>query len=337
VCFGNPLTFEHQFGELGGDVALGGAVKNGAEALGAACIRYCAQGVGAIRKGIARLGGNKGEFTPGEFDPFRKIRKPKPETKAEMGDPAEAMDKARREVEKERVPAGADPEYPLHAGKLQRASDRAHHEAVAREAAELIHVTRTRAQIIDRAEQLLMERRDAENLALLEVATDRFPDDPDIRLLAGLSLIPFQPEDAPWHLATAVALDPENAERIARAASVLAALGQLEAAEDYIVRVHELAPQHYRLHLKLVNVTGRIAEARGDDELAEEALGEAFANDPDDGGYALDFARFLADRDRASEALEVIDRALALVDRALQHTSERSKLQQLRETLTSGA
>src|SRR5262245_1216683 len=95
---------------------------------------------------------------------------------------------------------------------------------------------RERSEVIERAERLLVERRDAENLALLEVAKDRYPHDPDVRLLYGVSLIPFRPEDAPRQLATAVALDPGNAERIARAASVLEALGELDAAEDYVLR-----------------------------------------------------------------------------------------------------
>ncbi len=74
----------------------------------------------------------------------------------------------------------------------------------------------TLSETVERAEQLLLDGRDAENLEFLEDAIERFPQDPEVRLLYGTALVPFRPEEAPWQLATAIKLDMDNPWRLTR-------------------------------------------------------------------------------------------------------------------------
>ena len=186
----------------------------------------------------------------------------------------------------------------------------------------------TAAQIIDRAHRFLREKRDAENLALLEQAAERFPEDPEIRLLLATALVPFRPEEARWQAATAVQLDADNPWRLKRAASLLFHLGEVDAAYSYAARASQLAREDHLLEVELANLGGRIAARRGQLALAEEALRLAVELDPDEEAFARDLAKFLADTDRGAEALEVIDRAVESV-------GQKDNLERLRESLTS--
>lgn len=165
---------------------------------------------------------------------------------------------------------------------------------------------------IRRAQQLLVEGRDAENLELLESAIKRFPDDPEIRLLYATALVPFRPNEAPWQAATAIQLDPDSPSRLTRAASLMFHLGELEAARSYTARASRLAPQDFALEAGLTNIAGMIAAAQGDDALAERALRQAAEAEPQQEVFARELATFLAARGRLVEALSVIDGALPL-------------------------
>jgi len=48
-------------------------------------------------------------------------------------------------------------------------------------------------ETVERAEQLLLDERDAENLEFLEDAIERFPQDPEVRLLYGTAFSPISP------------------------------------------------------------------------------------------------------------------------------------------------
>ena len=61
----------------------------------------------------------------------------------------------------------------------------------------------------------------------------------------------------------------------------------------------------------LVNLTGLLAAFDEEHALAEEELRSALGDEPNNGSFAVDLARFLAAQNRSQEAIEVIDHALA--------------------------
>lgn len=146
---------------------------------------------------------------------------------------------------------------------------------------------------------------------MLERAVTDYPDDPEIRLLYGTILVMFRPDDAPWELATAIKLDPNHPGRLTRAASMLFRLGQVDAAQSYVARASQLAPQDFPLAADLLNLGGKIAALREEDDLADESLRSAVHLAPQRPEFALDLAQFLAEHDRRVEAAEVAKRTLA--------------------------
>jgi Flp pilus assembly protein TadD len=183
-------------------------------------------------------------------------------------------------------------------------------------------------QVVERARDLLRQRRDQENLALLTDAVERFPDHPEIRMLYATTLIPSRPDDAVWEAATAIQLDPDDPWRLTRAASLMFHLGELDTARDYAARASQLSPPNFALELVLVNLGGKLAAAEGNQELAEEALRAAVEEEPEEEAYARDLAAFLANLGRKADALRVIDEALQVV-------RQREKLIRLREQLAT--
>lgn len=173
----------------------------------------------------------------------------------------------------------------------------------------------TRHEIVDRARRLLDQGADEESLRLLRDAIEQFPDDPEIRLLYGTALVPSHPEDAPWQLATAIKLDPDDPWRLTRAASLLYYLGQTHAARSYAARAVRLAPTDFVLAPDLTNLGGKLSALEGDHALAEEAFKAAVEACPDRPDFAYDLANFLVERERSAEARSVIEEALERIDR----------------------
>lgn len=190
----------------------------------------------------------------------------------------------------------------------------------------MVRIRLTRQSVIRRAQRLLADGRDAENLQLLERAVTRFPEDPEIRLLYATALVPFRPGEAPWQAATAIQLDPDSPSRLTRAASLLFHLGELAPAKSYAARASWLAPDDFKLEAGLSNVVGMIAAVQGDDALAERALREAAESEPQHDVYARDLATFLAERNRTADAISVIDRAIALARDSRKLNALRTKL-----------
>jgi Flp pilus assembly protein TadD len=186
----------------------------------------------------------------------------------------------------------------------------------------------TLAQTIDRAQRLLVEHRFAENLEFLEAAVARFPNDPELRLLYGTCLMETRPDDVAEQLVQAIRLDVNDAVRLTRAAGLLLTLGEVDAASSFVARALDLTHDGFVLEADLINLSGRLAAIKGDDEVAEEALREAVALDPSGESFVLDLARFLAERQRVSEAIAVIDASISRV-------RERHQLLRLRLDLES--
>lgn len=76
----------------------------------------------------------------------------------------------------------------------------------------------------------------------------------------------------------------------------------------------------------LLNLEGLLAAVDGQDYLAEEKLRAAWESDPSFSSLAVDLVKFLANRERQAEALEVIDDALG-------HAKEKAELERLRSEI----
>ena len=105
---------------------------------------------------------------------------------------------------------------------------------------------RTRARIVEQSERLFREGRHEENLALLEGAVRRFPEDPEIRLWYGVVLVRYRKEEAFEQLATAIELEPSNPVRLTRAATVTFWNGETEAARGARNLLHQDRNPHAR-------------------------------------------------------------------------------------------
>lgn len=182
------------------------------------------------------------------------------------------------------------------------------------------------AAAIDRGLRLLAEKRRQEAHDFLEQAVQKFPDDPEIRMHYATSLLAINPEDAVAEAAKAIELDPDEPIRLTRAANMLFNMGQIDQARSYAARAKELARPDFLFYPALLNLDGHFAAIDGNDELAEERLRLAVEREPSGGMLAVDLAKFLAERDRQEEALEVIDEALTL-------TEHKEPLQRLRGEL----
>lgn len=156
-----------------------------------------------------------------------------------------------------------------------------------------------------------MADKDQEALEFLEDAVQQFPGEAEIRLMYASALLMFRPEDVLSQLKKAVELSPNDPVILVRAGNQMLNEGDIEAARSCAARASALASPHFILKSGLVSLDGRIAAFDGDDELAEEKLRRAAAEDPEYSSFAINLARFLNERDRRVEAIAVVDHALA--------------------------
>ncbi len=191
----------------------------------------------------------------------------------------------------------------------------------------------TRDEIVHKARWLLQERRDQENLELLETAVGHFPEDPEIRLLYGTALVPFRPNEAPQQLAFSIKLDPESPENLTRAASILLHLGEVDAARSYIGRAAQLAPESFIFRAELTNLGGKLASIRGEVDLAKEAFEAAVEAEPRDLAFSYDLAACYFERGEVGAALAVVNCALDYPATTRADQERRERLVILRERL----
>ena len=166
------------------------------------------------------------------------------------------------------------------------------------------------AAAIGRGRRLFSTGRKREALDFLERAVEQFPEDAEIRWLYAASLWVFRPDEVAEQAAKAVALAPGDPSILVRAGILLLGREQFEEARYCAARANELAQPDFLLMPGLMNLDGCLADLAGEDDRAEEKLRRAVAEDPDNAPFAIDLARFLDDRDRQPEAVDVIDEAL---------------------------
>ncbi|HEX5525991.1 MAG TPA: hypothetical protein VFX44_02200 [Solirubrobacterales bacterium] len=158
--------------------------------------------------------------------------------------------------------------------------------------------------------KLLAERRHQEAYEFLTQAVRQFPDEPELRMHYASSLLAVRPESAVPEIVTAVELGPDEPIRLTRAAGILFRMGQVETARSYAIRAKELAPPDFLFMPYLLNLDGHFAALEGKDAMAEEGFRLAVEQEPDGETFAVDLAKFLNERNRQAEALEVINEAL---------------------------
>ena len=156
-----------------------------------------------------------------------------------------------------------------------------------------------------------MADKDQQALEFLEETVQRFPEDAEMRLMYASALLMFRPEDVLSELEKSVELSPDDPVILVRAGNQLLNEGHIEAARSCAARASELASPDFILRSGLVSLEGRLAAIDGKDDLAEEKLRRAATEDPDYSSFPINLARFLNERDRQTEAIAVVDHALA--------------------------
>jgi Flp pilus assembly protein TadD len=125
------------------------------------------------------------------------------------------------------------------------------------------------------------------------------------------TLLAVCPEEAVPEIVKTIELGPNEPIRLTRAAGILFKMGQRETARSYVTHAKELAPPNFMFMPDLIHIDGHFAALEGKDDLAEENFRLAVEQAPNNAIFAADLARFLSDRGRRAEALEVIDEAMA--------------------------
>jgi Flp pilus assembly protein TadD len=183
----------------------------------------------------------------------------------------------------------------------------------------------TASEVLAEAIRLLADGTE-ERLAFTGDAVAKFPRDPDLRHQYAISLIGSQPEQARTELLRAVELDDtEDAARLARAAGVLLELEDRESARELAERAIPKATNLPTAN-KLRRVRGVVAVHDRDYALAERELRAAYESDPTDEFAAKDLGWALVRMGRFDDALEVVDRTLAMPVGAEAHNEESRQL-----------
>lgn len=160
-----------------------------------------------------------------------------------------------------------------------------------------------------------MGRDPEEALEFLEQGVERFPEDPELRLLCATVLLAIRPDDVAAEASKAAELAPDDPGTLVRAGHLLLGSRDREAAQFCAARAGELARPDFVLLAGLDNLNGLLAAFRGEDDLAEEKLRSAVEREPDNESFAKNLAVFLAERGRLQQGAEVLDEALRHVER----------------------
>jgi len=181
---------------------------------------------------------------------------------------------------------------------------------------------------IRRSRKLLVSGQHEANFDFLRAAVEKFPADPEIRLLYATVLLEYGPEQVAAEAAKAAELGRDEPRILVSAAGLMFNRGEVAKAKTWLARANELAPADFILGPSLMNLNGLVAASDGEYELAEERLRSALESEPDNGPFAIDLARHLVSRKRKKEALEVIDQALMRTDQRENLTRYRAEIAQ---------
>jgi predicted Zn-dependent protease len=148
---------------------------------------------------------------------------------------------------------------------------------------------------------------DARRFVRRAVSVD--PDHPTAQLHWAVELAD-SPHLARYHLRRAAQLGEGDPALEYQVACVLLELGDVAAALRLARLAHNHVEGEFRFLPGLVNLTGRLADASGQEDVAERALGLAFALEPEMAWHGRTLAQFLFRHGRVGEALAVARAAL---------------------------
>lgn len=177
---------------------------------------------------------------------------------------------------------------------------------------------------LNKAAEAAADGRAGDARTLIRRAMMLNPDHPGAQLRWAIELVDTPPQ-ARYHLRRAAELGHGDPAIEYQVACVLLELGDVDGARHLARRAHRHIEGEFRLLPGLVNLAGRLAYAEGQDEAAEQALGIAFAMEPEMAWHGRTLAQFLIAQERPAEALRVVRAALRHTpdDPALRHWEAR--------------
>jgi tetratricopeptide (TPR) repeat protein len=163
---------------------------------------------------------------------------------------------------------------------------------------------------IQRGRELFAQGPQEKAQRFLSDAAQRFPDNAEIRMLYGSSLLAVRPEDGIREVMTAIQLDPEEPNRLARAASIMFSMARFDEAREYASRARRLGGADFLFSAELTCLEADFALRDGDEDAAEMGYRRAIELEPGNERSAIQLAKFLMERGRSREAVEVVESAL---------------------------
>jgi tetratricopeptide (TPR) repeat protein len=143
-------------------------------------------------------------------------------------------------------------------------------------------------QVAEQSRELVAADRLDENAELLRDAVRRFPEEAEVHLLAAAAVRAVGSDEEGERLTRrAGELAWDDPHRLTWAASQMLDIGDLDTAQAWILRIHEVVPDDFEMAADLARVVGRLARGRGQEEEAEKLLGMADELDADLAGARL--------------------------------------------------
>lgn len=187
------------------------------------------------------------------------------------------------------------------------------------------------SDFLAQSERLIAANDWGTQVHLMEEALSAFPEEPEFWIRHGLAVYDKDPAKAAESARRAAALAGADVGMLTRCASLLFNLGDLEESRHYVKRIVALAPEDFSLIPDVLHLAGKLADRKGNADVAETYLAKAFEVDPTGIGHARVLAEFFLAHNRHNEALDVIACGL-------EHDSpDRAKLLQLRSSLQDDA
>jgi len=163
---------------------------------------------------------------------------------------------------------------------------------------------------IQRGREFLLQGTLEEAQQFLSDAVRRFPDSAEIRILYASTLLTVRPEDGAREVMAAIELDPDEPNRLARAADLLFSLAHFDESREYAFRARALGGSDFLFSPELTRLEADFALRDGDEDAAERGYRRAIELEPDDEALATHLAKFLVERERQGDAMEVVEGAL---------------------------
>ena len=167
-------------------------------------------------------------------------------------------------------------------------------------------------QLLAKSAEAAREGRPQDARKFVRRALSLNPDHPRAQLHWAVELVDH-PQQARYHLRRAAELGRGDPAIEYQVACVLLELGDIRAALELARRARRHIDDDFRFLPGLVNLTGRLAAARGQERVAERALALAFELEPEMAWHGRTLAQFLHRQGRYDEARRVARAALEFV------------------------